>query len=195
MSLGFTGFAGESRGTLYPRALRAGLATGEVARRGASADGSPDTAIESAWLVAFHGCSFDRFCSPLDGGAMIVGAAVVEIHVHESQSLKAKRGVVRSIAGRLRNRFNLSVSEVGGQGTWQRAVIGLSMTGSEEIPLRRALERAVNAIEGMHLAQVVASEIEMIRLPLSEEGGLADGLEEDLPWSSGLGEQEPEAEE
>ncbi len=126
---------------------------------------------------------------------MIVGAAVVEIHVHESQSLKAKRGVVRSIAGRLRNRFNLSVSEVGGQGTWQRAVIGLSMTGSEEIPLRRALERAVNAIEGMHLAQVVASEIEMIRLPLSEEGGLADGLEEDLPWSSGLGEQETEAEE
>lgn len=126
---------------------------------------------------------------------MIVGAAVVEIHVHESQSLKAKRGVVRSIAGRLRNRFNLSVSEVGGQGTWQRAVIGLSMTGSEEIPLRRALERAVNAIEGMHLAQVVASEIEMIRLPLSEQGGLADGLEEDLPWSSGLGEQETEAEE
>ena len=126
---------------------------------------------------------------------MIVGAAVVEIHVHESQSLKAKRGVVRSIAGRLRNRFNISVSEVGGQGTWQRAVIGLSMAGNEEIPLRRALERAVTAIEEMHLAQVVASEIEMIRLPITEEGGLPEGLEEDLPWSSGLGEQGTEVEE
>jgi uncharacterized protein YlxP (DUF503 family) len=126
---------------------------------------------------------------------MIVGAAVVEIHVHESQSLKAKRGVVRSIAGRLRNRFNISVSEVGGQGTWQRAVIGLSMTGNEEIPLRRALEKAVTAIEEMHLAQVVASEIEMIRLPISEEGGLPAGLEEDLPWSRGLGEQGTETEE
>ena len=125
-----------------------------------------------------------------EGDEMIVGAAVVEIHVHESQSLKAKRGVVRSIAGRLRNRFNLSVSEVGGQGTWQRAVIGLSMTGSEEVLLRRALERAVTAIEEMNLAQVVSSEIEMIRLPLSEEGGLPDGIEEDLPWSTGLGEQE-----
>lgn len=118
---------------------------------------------------------------------MIVGAAVVEIHVHESQSLKAKRGVVRSIAGRLRNRFNLSVSEVGGQGTWQRAVIGLSMTGSEEIPLRRALEKAVLAIEEMHLAEVIESEIEIIRLPISEERGLPDGGDEDLPWSSGLG--------
>jgi hypothetical protein len=126
---------------------------------------------------------------------MIVGAAVVEIHVHESQSLKAKRGVVRSIAGRLRNRFNLSVSEVGGQGTWQRAVIGLSMTGSEEIPLRRALEGAVTAIEEMHLAQVVASEIEMIRLPLSQEGGLPDDAEDDLPWSRGLGEPESDTQE
>jgi uncharacterized protein YlxP (DUF503 family) len=126
---------------------------------------------------------------------MIVGAAVVEIHVHESQSLKAKRGVVRSIAGRLRNRFNLSVSEVGGQGTWQRAVIGLSMTGSEEIPIRRALEKAVSAIEEMHLAQVVASEIEMIRLPLSLDSVLPDGLEDDLPWSRGLGEPERETEE
>lgn len=126
---------------------------------------------------------------------MIIGAAVVEIHVHESQSLKAKRGVVRSITGRLRNRFNLSVSEVGGQGTWQRAVIGLSMTGSEEIPLRRALERAVTAIEEMHLAEVVASEIEMIRLPISEGSGLAVGPEDDLPWSSGLGEQETGTEE
>jgi uncharacterized protein YlxP (DUF503 family) len=131
----------------------------------------------------------------MDGGGMIVGAAAVEIHVHESQSLKAKRGVVRSIAGRLRNRFNLSVSEVGGQGTWQRAVIGLSMTGNEENPLRRALEQAVTAIEEMHLAQVIGSEIEMIRLPLSQEGTLPDGLEEDLPWSSSLGEQETGAEE
>jgi uncharacterized protein YlxP (DUF503 family) len=139
-----------------------------------------------------HLIDFAHACT---GGGMIVGAAVVEIHVHESQSLKAKRGVVRSIAGRLRNRFNLSVSEVGGQGTWQRAVIGLSMTGSEEIPIRRALEKAVSAIEEMHLAQVVASEIEMIRLPLSLDSVLPDGLEDDLPWSRGLGEPERETEE
>lgn len=126
---------------------------------------------------------------------MIVGAALVEIHVHESQSLKAKRGVVRSISGRLRNRFNLSVAEVGGQGTWQRALIGLSMTGSEEVPLRRALEKAVASIEKMHLAEVVASEIEMIRLPISEETGLADDMDEDLPWSSGPGEGETGSEE
>ena len=128
---------------------------------------------------------------------MVVGVAVVEIHVHESQSLKAKRGVVRSICGRLRSRFNASVGEVGGQGTWQRAVIGISMTGSDETSLRRAVEKAVSFVEETHLAQVLRSEIEMIRLPLTEglegpceegdgpEGGSVDELE-DLPWSHGL---------
>ena len=55
---------------------------------------------------------------------MIVGAAVVELHVHGSQSLKQKRGVVRSITQRVRNRFNIAVAEIGGQDTWQRAVLG-----------------------------------------------------------------------
>ena len=132
---------------------------------------------------------------------MVVGVAVVEIHVHDSQSLKGKRGVVRSIQGRLRNRFNVSVGEVGGQGTWQRAVIGLSMTGSDEGITRKSIEKAVAFIEEMHLAQVVGSEIEMIQLPLvdglgaaglgqiREEDGLPGGEIEDLPWSTGLGDE------
>ena len=121
---------------------------------------------------------------------MIVGVAVVELRVHESQSLKEKRGVVRKIVGRLRHRFNLSVAEVGGQDTWQRAVIGLSMAGSDEAVVRRALTRALEFVEEMHLAELLASEIEMMRLPLEVdafEPGIIDAedAEEDLdlPWS------------
>jgi uncharacterized protein YlxP (DUF503 family) len=127
---------------------------------------------------------------------MIVGVAVVEIHVHESQSLKAKRGVVRSIIGRLRNKFNVSVGEVGGQGTWQRATIGLSMTGSDEVALRRALQKAVAFVEQTHLAQVIDHDLEIIRMPLtaelSGEQGLPTEFDEDLPWGTGLGERSPD---
>ena len=129
---------------------------------------------------------------------MVVGVAVVEIHVHDSQSLKAKRGVVRSITGRLRNKFNVSVGEVGGQGTWQRATIGLSMTGSDAVAVRRALQKAVAFVEETNLAQVIDSDLEIIRMPLSsglsgERGLPAD--EEDLPWSSGLGQRDPDGTE
>lgn len=125
---------------------------------------------------------------------MVVGVAVIEIHVHDSQSLKAKRGVVRSITGRLRNKFNVSVGEVGGQGTWQRATIGLSMTGSDTVAVRRALLRAVAFVEEMNLAQVVDSDLEMIQLPLtaglSGEAGLSAEAE-DLPWNADLGRRDP----
>jgi hypothetical protein len=99
---------------------------------------------------------------------MVVGVALVEIHVHDSQSLKAKRGVVRSIAARLRQRFNCAVAEVGGQGTWQRAVLALSAVGSARAEVRRVLERAVAFVEDLHLAEVVGSDLEILGLPLAD---------------------------
>ena len=76
---------------------------------------------------------------------MIVGASVIDLHIHGSQSLKAKRGVVRSIVQRVRNRFNVSVAEIGGQDTWQLAVLGITAAGSDEVTVRRVLGRAVDS--------------------------------------------------
>lgn len=104
---------------------------------------------------------------------MIVGASVVEIHIHGCQSLKAKRGVVRSIVGRVRSRFNLSVAEVGGQDTWQRAVLGLTAAGSDSVTVRRALDRAAEFIEDLHLAEVRSVDVEVVDLP-----------HEEAPWES-----------
>jgi uncharacterized protein YlxP (DUF503 family) len=120
---------------------------------------------------------------------MIVGVAVVELRVHESQSLKEKRGVVRRIVGRLRHRFNVSVAEVGGQETWQRAVVGISMVGNDEGVVRRGLQKALELVDEMHLAEVLGSEIELMRMPLEalafgagEDAGSGDE-DLDLPWS------------
>jgi uncharacterized protein YlxP (DUF503 family) len=111
--------------------------------------------------------AFDALTAREQGGSpgMIVGAALIEIHVHGSQSLKQKRGVVRSIVQRVRNRFNLAVAEVGGQDTWQRASLALGAVGSDERVLRGVLERAIDFIERLHLAEVMGSEIEILELP------------------------------
>lgn len=102
------------------------------------------------------------------GLEVIVGAALVEIHVHGSRSLKEKRGVVRSISQRVRNRFNLSVAEVGGQGTWQRAQIGLAAAGSDARTVRGVLERCVDFVCDLHLADVTGSEIQLVDLEHEE---------------------------
>jgi uncharacterized protein YlxP (DUF503 family) len=105
---------------------------------------------------------------------MIVGAAAVELHIHGSRSLKEKRGVVRSIAQRVRNRFNVSVAEGGGQDRWQQAVLGLSATGSEAAVVRRVLDRALAFIEELHLAEVRYSDVEIVSLPYAAAEGARD---------------------
>jgi hypothetical protein len=93
---------------------------------------------------------------------MVVGAARVELRVHGSQSLKQKRGVVRSISQRLRNRFNVAVAEVGGQGTWQLVVLGIATVSTDRQSARRRLETAIDFIEDLHLAEVVDQEVEIL---------------------------------
>ena len=108
---------------------------------------------------------------------MSVGVAAVELRVHGSRSLKEKRGVVRSVSQRLRNRFNLSVAEVGGQDRWQVAVLGVAAAGSDATLVRRVLERAVAFVEDLHLAEVSHAEIEILQLPYVEAAGEGDGLD------------------
>ena len=99
---------------------------------------------------------------------MIVGAAVLELRIQGSHSLKQKRGVVQSVIRRLRNRFNLAVSEVGGQDTWQRAVVGMTAAGSDREKVRQVLQSAVVFVEQLHLAEVRGSDIAILDLPLSD---------------------------
>jgi hypothetical protein len=93
---------------------------------------------------------------------MFVAAARVELHVHGSQSLKQKRGVLQSIKQRVRNEFNVSIAEVGGQDTWQVAVLGLAAVSEEAQDARVRLERAIDFIAGLHLAEVTDQAVEIL---------------------------------
>lgn len=99
---------------------------------------------------------------------MFVGAAIVELHLHGCQSLKQKRGIVRSIVGRVRNRFNVSVAEVGGQDKWQRCQLGFSAAGGDATVVRRVLDRATTYVEELHLAEVLSVDIEVMDFPHHE---------------------------
>ncbi len=116
---------------------------------------------------------------------MHVGAAVVELHVHGSHSLKQKRGVVNSIVGRIRSRFNVSVAEVGGQDTWQRCVLGVTTCSADPQKAEKVLRRIVDFIADTHLAELVAEDVEVLAMPLvgeelGEEIGDADLEGDDL---------------
>lgn len=108
---------------------------------------------------------------------MVVGAAQVELHVHGARSLKEKRGVVRSVVRRVRNRWNASVVEVGGQDKWQRVVLGIAVVAHDGGSAHALLERIVDFIEELHLAEVSGSEIEVLGTGEEASLGLRDEAE------------------
>jgi uncharacterized protein YlxP (DUF503 family) len=55
-----------------------------------------------------------------------------DLHVPQSRSLKAKRAVVRPIVEGLRQRFRVSVAEVGHRDQWQRAEIAVAIVADSD---------------------------------------------------------------
>lgn len=90
------------------------------------------------WAVAFVASQVE---------SMFVGVCEVALHLPASASLKDKRQVVRSVAQRLRNDFQVSVAEVATQEKWQVATLGISCVSGEARHAEEVLDHAVRAIE------------------------------------------------
>ncbi len=71
----------------------------------------------------------------------------LEIHLSlPSRSLKEKRGIVKSILGRVRNRFNVACAEVDRQDNASVAELGFVTVSPDKLMARSVLERVENWI-------------------------------------------------
>jgi uncharacterized protein YlxP (DUF503 family) len=86
---------------------------------------------------------------------MFVGICRLELYLLESNSLKEKRQVIRSIIERLKNRFNISIAEVGCQDALRRAEIGLAVVSNETIHLEKVIGKVVNFIESNGQVEII----------------------------------------
>jgi uncharacterized protein len=73
----------------------------------------------------------------------------VRLHVADSDNLKSKRKVVRSVKDALRNRLGAAVAEIEGQDTWQRSTLLCALVGREEAELAKRADQ----LEGMVVAR------------------------------------------
>ena len=62
---------------------------------------------------------------------MIVGVLTAHLSMQGIASLKGKRSIVKSLIGRLKSRFNISIAEVDHQDSKTRAVIGISIISND----------------------------------------------------------------
>jgi len=88
---------------------------------------------------------------------MLVALQRFDLRIRESHSLKQKRHVVKALAAALRQRFNVSVSEVDHQDLLQRATIAVAAVGGQGYHLRRItdeIERFVDIWPGVEVLEV-----------------------------------------
>lgn len=88
---------------------------------------------------------------------MPIATLTVELAIEGAQSLKDRRGVVRSIKDKLRHGFNISVAELDDASLWNRATLGIAaIHGSRDYldGQLREVEEAVHRL-GAGLGAVV----------------------------------------
>ena len=93
---------------------------------------------------------------------MVVGVTKLSLRLPGNQSLKGKRKVVKSICQRLRQRFNLAVAETAAQDKWQAAELVIVEVGNEVRFIESKLDKAINFIEDIQLAEIVDVQRELI---------------------------------
>lgn len=79
---------------------------------------------------------------------MIVGVLTAQLHLHGITSLKQKRSIVKSLLGRLKSRFNISISEVDHQDEKTSAVVGIALISNNTRFINQQFDSIIDFMRG-----------------------------------------------
>lgn len=93
---------------------------------------------------------------------MIVGLMTVECIIYDAHSLKEKRAVLQRITVRLKQKFNISVSEVGFQDSWQRTQLAIATVASVRVSAMGELQQVQKFIDSFPEIERTITDIEWL---------------------------------
>ncbi len=93
---------------------------------------------------------------------MVIGILELEIKLFFSDSLKDKRRIIKSLIDRIRNNFNVSVSEIRHQDLWQRAGLGIALLTTEGKFAQSILSKIVDFIKKDKKISLIDSKMEIM---------------------------------
>lgn len=93
---------------------------------------------------------------------MIVGICNFKIQIFESNSLKEKRQIIKSLMGRLKSRFNISIAEVGLNDSWKTSEIAFSLVTNNSNHAQEIISKIMNFIDGDSRLEIIEQNIEIL---------------------------------
>ncbi len=94
---------------------------------------------------------------------MFVGLIKINLTINSQiSSLKDKRRVVKGIKGKLRNSFNISISEIDMLEKYYQAGLGISLVSNDRKTINTAIDRILNTMEQMSSVTIEKIETEIL---------------------------------
>jgi len=93
---------------------------------------------------------------------MIIGLMTVECIIYDAHSLKEKRAVLQRIMTRLKQKFNISISEVEYQDTWQRTKLAIVTVASVRVSAEGVLQQTQQFIDSFPEIERTITDIEWL---------------------------------
>jgi uncharacterized protein len=93
---------------------------------------------------------------------MIIGTAMIKLHLPWVHSLKEKRMVVKSLCAKVHNQFNVSIAETEEQDIHQIAVLGFAGIAGDRAQADSIIDHVLNYIESNTEGEVISTNREII---------------------------------
>lgn len=93
---------------------------------------------------------------------MLIGICKINLFLPNSHSLKDKRNMLKSIKLRIRNRYNVSVSEIDNSNLWKNTTLGIAGIGNDKKYLNKVLNEIILFLEKQNEFQLTKYEINII---------------------------------
>lgn len=92
---------------------------------------------------------------------MIIESCKVKLHLFSPNSLKEKRKIIKSLIERMKNRFNISIAEIGDNDLWQSSIIGFAVVSNDKKYVDEVINRCISFIDTFDDCEIIDIEIEI----------------------------------
>jgi len=79
-----------------------------------------------------------------------IGFLEIELYLPGMSSLKEKRGIIKSMRTKMRNKFNVASAEVDNQDTWQSATIAVTTVSNSNARIHKTFQNVIKWIESRY---------------------------------------------
>jgi len=93
---------------------------------------------------------------------MLIGVLIIDLYLPTCNSLKEKRSILKRIKDRVRNSFNVSISELDEHDIWRRAQLGIACISNDGKDANSVLTKVVNFIESQDLVEILNYKINFL---------------------------------